>query len=138
MINQLYCTGMKTEWATVQGSNLYVGTHGIEKTYPNKSISYVSMWVKKISQNGQVESVNWQNNYMKIQMALGITSPGYVIHEACTWSEIHKMWFMMPRKVSAEAFDADKDEHKGSNVLLIIPPNFDNIKLSMQHTQKLV
>ncbi|VDO72429.1 unnamed protein product [Heligmosomoides polygyrus] len=84
-------SGMKAEWMTLKDDQLYVGGHGM--AYRNKKeeiFSTDAMWIKIISHDGVVKSVDWTDVYDKIAQAAGATSPGYLTHEAVQWSEIHK------------------------------------------------
>lgn len=126
------CTGMKLEWATVKDSKLYVGTHGIEMLSSNGGtvIDRTLMWVSKIDKNGVIEHLNWQQNFVKLWEAVGVKLPGYVIHEACVWSDVHRRWFFLPRKLSKDKYDEHTDStQKGSNVLLSAKSDFEDIKV---------
>ncbi|XP_015377498.1 PREDICTED: apyrase-like, partial [Diuraphis noxia] len=118
---------MKNEWATVKDSKLYVGSHGRELVN-GQDIDYSYMWVKTIDKLGNVEHLNWKDNFIKIRKAVNIEYPGYMAHEAVEWSDIHKRWFFLPRKISEEQFDDSADEQKGTNVLLSATSDFEDIK----------
>jgi soluble calcium-activated nucleotidase 1 len=121
---------MKNEWATVKDSKLYVGSHGKEMPDRNGQLSeksYASMWVKTIDQYGSVKHLNWTENFVKVRAAVGIQYPGYMTHEACVWSDVHGRWFFLPRKASAEQYEYKADENKGTNVLLMATPDFNDV-----------
>jgi len=56
-------------------------------------------------------------------------STGYITHEAVSWSDSHKQWIFLPRKVSKEAFNEEEDVTKGSNVMILADENFDSIQV---------
>nr|XP_040573816.1 soluble calcium-activated nucleotidase 1-like [Lepeophtheirus salmonis] len=74
-----------------------------------------------------VQHISWVNQFEAIRKATGIKDRGYITHEAVNWSPIHKKWFFLPRKASTEEFDEDKDELKGTN--LLIKMNGDDIEV---------
>merc|ERR1719272_2253492 len=41
-----------------------------------------------------------------------------MIHEGARWSDVHKKWFFLPRKLSREAYDEVKDAAKSVNLML--------------------
>lgn len=122
---------MKNEWATVKDAKLYVGSHGQERVKPNglETFSLVNMWVKVIDRDGAVKHLNWTDNYIRVRAAFGIHFPGYMTHESCVWSDVHRLWFFLPRKASVEPFDDRTDERKATNVLLTATPGFEQVKV---------
>lgn len=52
-----------------------------------------------------------------------------MIHESCQWSDIHKKWFFLPRKVSFEKYDEKLDEYKGSNYLISTDEAFETFEV---------
>ena len=44
-------------------------------------------------------------------------SKRYLIHEAVRWNAALQSWFFLPRRVSTEAYDDEKDEERGSNMV---------------------
>uniref|UniRef100_A0A0K8SGY6 Apyrase n=2 Tax=Lygus hesperus TaxID=30085 RepID=A0A0K8SGY6_LYGHE len=122
--------GFKSEWATVKGEHLYVGGLGKEWTTPTgEFVNNCPMYVKKISPKGEVESLNWVDNYKALRSHLGIEFPGYMLHESAVWSDIHRRWFFFPRRMSHESYNEEKDEHQGTNVFISCDENFKNIKV---------
>lgn len=73
--------------------------------------------------------MNWIDKYEAIRKALGVPYPGYVIHEAMEWSDYHKKWIILPRRVSAESYDDEKDVYRGSNIYLIANEDFSQIQV---------
>ncbi|CAJ0559652.1 unnamed protein product, partial [Mesorhabditis spiculigera] len=60
-----------------------------------------------------------------------IDYPGYVIHEAVLWSEVHKRWFFLPRQVSrAPVMKNSFDNMQGSNLLLTTSDCFCDITIT--------
>lgn len=83
--------GFKAEWMTVKNQQLYVGGLGKEwTTTEGVFVNYNPMYVKVIGVDGEVEHVDWVNNYKKVRGVLGIDFPGYMIHESGQWSHVHK------------------------------------------------
>ncbi|KAL9657985.1 hypothetical protein ABK040_016635 [Willaertia magna] len=124
--------GFKCEWATVKDNKLYIGSIGKEWTTPDgKILSHDPMYVKTIDQYGNVEHLNWISNYKKMLRAVGISesSLGYMVHEAAEWSDFHKRWFFLPRRVSFESYDEKLDEQRGSNVVISASEDFSNVEV---------
>lgn len=123
--------GFKNEWATVKGSKLYVGTHGQEFVVNQKPVNWDRMWVKTINRDGVVKHLNWTDNYIKLRAAFGIHFPGYMTHESCVWSNVHKRWFFLPRKASVDSYDSQEDYRKATNILLSATSNFEPSKIKV-------
>src|SRR5699024_9175785 len=112
--------GFKSEWATLKGDELIVGSHG--KSRPEE-------WVKFLDHDYRIRSRNWHTPYRRIRDALGIGENGYVIHEAAEWHPGHARWYFFPRKISHEPFDMAKDEReKGGNTLISSDETFNDIR----------
>lgn len=112
--------GMKIEWATVKKDTTWFGSFGKEFTAPDGSIVHENnFWVATIDANGDIKRYQWKSVYDKIRMLLGASWPGYVIHEAVTWSSIHNLWVFLPRRVSSEPYNDVKDEKRGSNKMIL-------------------
>ncbi|CAJ0559641.1 unnamed protein product, partial [Mesorhabditis spiculigera] len=122
----------KTEWMTVKGNAIYAGSHGTEWLNDDGSIkNYNRMFIKKITTYGNVFHLNWTENYQKLRSKLEIDYPGYVIHEAVLWSEVHKRWFFLPRQVSrAPVMKNSFDNMQGSNLLLTTSDCFCDITIT--------
>lgn len=114
--------GFKSEWATVQGNQLVVGSHGKVRE---------EEWIKRLDRHYGVESVDWHEPYRRIREALGVDTPeGYVVHEAGEWHPLRERWLFFPRKVSREAFDPVRDEREcGAHRLLIADADFEDIQV---------
>lgn len=112
--------GFKSEWATVKGDNLIVGSHGKK---PQEE------WIKVLDRNYGLHSVDWRKNYQCIRDALAVGPNGYVIHEAAEWHPYRREWLFFPRKISTEPFDEPVDEReRGANTLIIANEDFSNIR----------
>ena len=84
--------GFKAEWSTVQGDKLVVGGLGKEwTTQTGEILNHDPMWVKEISCDGGVKHVNWRDHYTAVRESVGITWPGYMIHEAVCWSSVRQV-----------------------------------------------
>lgn len=113
--------GFKSEWATLWGDRLVVGSHGKR---PEEE------WVKVVSRDYGVQSIDWQDRYAMIREALGVGEHGYVIHEAAEWHPYRRQWLFFPRKVSSEPFDECIDgRERGSNKLVIASEDFSDIQV---------
>lgn len=123
--------GFKSEWATVKDNLLYVGSMGKEWTTSDGIFNHHDpMWVKVISPRGEVQSLNWIDNYKKLRQAIGIEFPGYMIHESGEWSNVLKKWIFLPRRCSKEQYNETKDEVMSCNVLLTADDDFSNVKVT--------
>lgn len=87
------------------------------------------MWVKVINKFGHVTHVNWTDNYTAIRKAANVHFPGYMIHESCAWSQIHRRWFFLPRRSSQKQYNDNDDEYMATNMLISANDNFDDIKV---------
>ncbi|KHJ89468.1 Apyrase [Oesophagostomum dentatum] len=115
----------KGEWLTVKDGYLYCG--GVGKEWTTKIGEYINdtpMFVKRITADGAVFVENWIQRYIDLRAAIDIHFPGYVIHEAVQWSDVHKKWFFLPRHLSKLAYN---DETVGANVLLTASDDFKAI-----------
>ncbi|CAG7721507.1 unnamed protein product, partial [Allacma fusca] len=110
----------KCEWATEKDGNLWIGSHGT-----SEDLSYV----KEISPSGVVTHHDWRDHYRKMAKAVGVTPPGYVVHEAAGWCDSDKKWIFIPRKISFEGFVYEKDFYKASNKIILANENFSDIQL---------
>ncbi|CAG7728026.1 unnamed protein product [Allacma fusca] len=110
----------KCEWATEKDGNLWIGSHGTAH-----DLSYV----KEITPSGVVTHHDWRDSYRKMAEAAGVTPPGYIVHEAAGWCNIHKKWVFIPRKISSEGFIYTKDYYKASNKIIIANEDFSDIML---------
>ena len=122
--------GQKTERATVKDGKMYVGSFGKEYTNPDGSIKNTNnMWVSVIDSNGHVEHEDWTDRFNKLRDAVGCPYPGYMIHEAISWSPHRKQWVVLPRRVSKKPYDENEDERRGSNTVILASENFSEIEV---------
>ena len=69
--------GFKCEWMTVKDQHLYVGGLGKEwTTQDGEVLNHNPMYVKRISVKGEIEHINWYDNYLKLRSRAGIEYPG--------------------------------------------------------------
>lgn len=123
--------GFKCEWATVKKQLLYVGGLGKEWTSSTgKLINFNPQWVKIVTPLGQVEHKDWRQNYLSLRKTAEIEFPGYMIHEASVWSDVHQQWFFLPRRASPNIYNDKEDEKKGTNLLLRANEDFSQTTLS--------
>ncbi|WKY16984.1 hypothetical protein Q1695_001529 [Nippostrongylus brasiliensis] len=122
-------TPFKGEWLTEKDGFLYCGGHGRESTTAiGEFVNDNPMYVKQISKDGVVRHQNWAHNYITLRAAIHIRFPGYVIHEAVQWSDVHKRWFFLPRHLSKLAYNKDTVDDTGANVLLSANENFTDVQ----------
>ena len=122
--------GMKWEWATVKDGELYIGSMGKEYTNSDGSVANTNnLWIAVINQGGEIRRLDWVRQYSHVRRLLGAEAPGYVIHEAVLWSDHLRRWVFLPRRVSTEMYDEDKDEHRGSNKLVLVDERFADGKV---------
>ncbi|PPK51650.1 hypothetical protein [Marinobacter persicus] len=112
--------GFKSEWATLKGDEMIVGSHGKNAK---------EEWIKVLSRNYGLESINWHNHYQRIRDALNVGDQGYVTHEAAEWHPYRNCWLFFPRKISQTPFEEAIDEkERGGNTLIIANADFTDIK----------
>uniref|UniRef100_A0A8D0GWW2 Soluble calcium-activated nucleotidase 1 n=1 Tax=Sphenodon punctatus TaxID=8508 RepID=A0A8D0GWW2_SPHPU len=129
--------GFKAEWLAVKDERLYVGGLGKEwTTATGQVLNQNPEWVKVVGYKGDVAHENWVANYDALREAAGIKPPGYLIHESASWSETLQRWFFLPRRASHGRYDEQKDEHRGTNLLLCSAPDFTEVKA--RHVGELV
>ncbi|CAJ0590934.1 unnamed protein product [Cylicocyclus nassatus] len=117
--------GMKIEWLTLKDSILYAGGHGLEYRDDDGNIENEdNMWIKTITERGEVQHIDWRNEFTKVRNFAGYPAPGYLTHEAVQWSETHQKWFFLPRKASKTIYDEEADETKGANIMITADPTF--------------
>jgi soluble calcium-activated nucleotidase 1 len=117
---------LKCEWSTQIGGKLLIGSTGKERTDDDGNVVHQGeMWVKVLDENWNVTNIDWVDNYNVLRKAAKCEpGTGYAIHESARWSEIHKKWFFLPRKLSREPYDEVKDEKKCCNLMLAVDPSF--------------
>eukprot|EP01127_Copromyxa_protea_P012031 TRINITY_DN3098_c0_g1_i1.p1 TRINITY_DN3098_c0_g1~~TRINITY_DN3098_c0_g1_i1.p1 ORF type:complete len:339 (-),score=52.59 TRINITY_DN3098_c0_g1_i1:17-1009(-) len=127
---------MKIEWATVKDNKMYIGSTGKEWV-ENGEIKHHNMeWIKIIDSQGNVQNVNWMDNYDKLRKFVNATYPGYLWHEAITWNPNTQSWIILPRKHSVStAYDPTADELLSTNILIIADQDFQELQL--KHVAKL-
>ena len=122
--------GFKAEWSTVVGERLVVGSQGTE--WRSKSGGDVMhrdrMWVKMISSEGAVTHHNWTDSFLAVSEAAGISSPGYLVHEAVCWSDLRREWTFLPRRMSHSGYDPLTEESLGANIMVIADENFTTLR----------
>lgn len=120
--------GFKCEWMTVKDDVLYAGSLGKEYVRNGKIASHENTWVKMIDRVGGLHHVDWKVVYDRMRAATDTEYPGYIVHEAVGWSEQLRKWVFLPRRMSKEAYDEQKDERMGSNVAFLMDEDFSNLK----------
>lgn len=122
--------GMKWEWSTIKGGELYMGSMGKPYTRADGSIVNThNLWIAIINGRGELRRENWADKYKVVQNALHANDPGYLIIEAVNWSDHLNKWVFLPRRISSEAYDENKDEHMGGNRLVLVDPDFSRTQV---------
>lgn len=128
--NGIDTKGFKGEWMTVKDGALYVGGLGKEwTTKDGQFVNYHPLFVKSISPNGVIAHHNWTENYLKIRSKAGVHFPGYMIHEAVSWSPVKRRWYFLPRRMSTLKYNDVDDERHGTNVMISCDADFNDIAL---------
>ncbi|MDP2434938.1 MAG: hypothetical protein Q8P67_04290 [archaeon] len=123
--------GFKSEWATVKGKRLYVGSTGKEWTNAKGEVENLHpLWVKQLSPSGSVAHLNWTPVYDQLRAMLRAEWPGYVLHEAVVWNNLERRWYFFPRRVSREMYDEVTDELRGANAVVSCDELFRDFRLS--------
>ncbi|VDK44172.1 unnamed protein product [Anisakis simplex] len=106
--------GFKGEWLTVKDGELWAGGLGKEwTTTEGVFVGINPMWVKRVTVDGCVHHINWEQPYKRLRESVGIHYPGYMIHESAQWSKVHHKWFFMPRRASQQKYTEAEDENRG-------------------------
>jgi len=124
--------GFKSEWATLKGNQLLVGSHGkVDLDEAGHPKAGNQEWVKVIDSDYRIQSVNWHHFYQAMREAVGIDArQGYLTHEAAEWHPYKQRWYFFPRKVSFEPFDEAIDERdRGGNTLIVADESFQEIQV---------
>jgi soluble calcium-activated nucleotidase 1 len=117
--------GMKWEWATVKDDELIMGSMGKEYTRSDGSVlNRNNLWIAGLNSRGELRRTDWTQQYDVVRKALNARSPGYLIIEAVNWSPILKKWVFLPRRISSEMYDENKDERMGGNRLVLVDERF--------------
>ena len=107
----------KCEWAAVRHGLLYVGGVGMEWAGEGSAHDR-PQWVMTLDGGGQPAHYNWTASYEALRDAAGCSRPGYLWHEAAVWHDATERWLFMPRRASAEAWEEEADETRGTNLML--------------------
>lgn len=121
--------GFKCEWATVKDDHIYVGSNGLENYGDSGEVeNHNNFFVKKVAKTGEVFHENWISIYEKIRSTLGMSFPGFIIHEAVMWSPINQKWIFLPRKCSAQSYVNATVDYIGCNKMIIANEDFSTIE----------
>jgi soluble calcium-activated nucleotidase 1 len=117
--------GMKWEWATVKDDELIMGSTGKEYTRPDGSVvNRNNLWIAGLNSRGELRRTDWTQRYDVVRKALNARLPGYLVIEAVNWSPILKKWVFLPRRISSEMYNENKDERMGGNKLVLVDEHF--------------
>jgi len=128
--------GQKTEWATVKDGMLFVGSFGKPYTMNGEITSTNNLWISIIHPSGLIEHKDWTKIYERMQKDTDSIYPGYMIHEAIHFDEINRLWYVLPRRVSRNAYDEKEDERMGSNLVLIYSEDFSVLEHKFEVGEK--
>jgi soluble calcium-activated nucleotidase 1 len=121
----------KGEWATVKDGLLWLGSTGKEWTTLSGAVAHRNPeWVKSIDRNGRIENFDWGPIYQSMRTATNTSFPGYLWHEAVHFDQLHRRWIFLPRKESREMYHPDRDERKGTNLLITTAEDFSDMQIS--------
>ncbi|GBG26302.1 Soluble calcium-activated nucleotidase 1 [Hondaea fermentalgiana] len=125
--------GQKTEWATVKDGKLIVGSFGKPYTQNGVITTRNNLWISIIHPSGAIEHEDWTVNYERMQQDTDSVYPGYMVHEAIHFDQLNRLWYVLPRRVSHDAYDEKRDEVMGSNLMLVYDEHFGKLvkKLSI-------
>jgi soluble calcium-activated nucleotidase 1 len=92
---------LKLEWTTQKGTQLVIGSTGRSHVNEDGSVNEDESWVAVLQDDMMgIQYINAQEHYRVLGGVLGCTALGsFASHEGCRWSQIHSMWFFMPRKI---------------------------------------
>lgn len=118
---------LKCEWSCQKGGKLYVGSTGKERTDDDGKIVHEGeMWVKVLDESLSIEHFDWRGTYNGLRdAAICKQGAGYIIHESARWSDVHDLWFFLPRKSSRQPYDEIKDTQKCVNLMMAAPDGLD-------------
>jgi len=117
--------GFKAEWCTVKDDRLYIG--GMGKEWTDGKGAYLHdgpQWVKYLDLDSHLHHESWVSNYESLRTFSDTTYPGYLLHEAVTFNPYTREWLFMPRRVSKEIYDEEKDEFRCSNIGFVVSEDF--------------
>ncbi|MCX6131234.1 MAG: hypothetical protein NTX25_19515, partial [Proteobacteria bacterium] len=125
--------GFKAEWAAIQNGDLYFGGHGREFTDgkdPPKIMTRDNLWIKRISKRDhRIAHIDWTEPFETLRSAAGLSFPGYLEHEAATFSEKKQEWLFLPRRYSKQAYDEEKNELRAWNQGIMMKTNLSSAEL---------
>lgn len=125
--------GQKNEWATVKDGAMYIGSIGKEWTTPQGEIvNFNNQWIKRIDAEGRVTHLNWHGVYEAMRKATNTSLPGYLVHEAACFNPMDRKWYFMPRRESTEVYDEEKDEERGSNLIIVMDEDLKGVVETMR------
>ena len=118
---------LKCEWSTQKGGKMLIGSTGKERTDDDGNVVHEGeMWVKSISPDTmEIEHLDWRDMYGGLRAAaICPHGAGYMIHEGARWSDVHKKWFFIPRKLSREPYIEATEGGKCCNLMIACDPDF--------------
>lgn len=122
----------KSEWATVKGNTIWLGSIGFEwYDSDGKVLHRNAEWVKLIDANGGIRNLNWHPVYQAIRSVTNTTMPGYLWHEAVEWEPVQGLWVMLPRFASTESqYRPGVEQNQTSDLLIVADEGFTDIRVT--------
>ena len=115
------CKPLKVEWTTQKNGKLIIGSTGKERTDDDGNVVHEGeMWIKVMEPGSyQISHIDARHHYRSLRDAA--QGARYMIHESGRWSDYHKRWFFLPRKMSREPYDEIIDRSKCVNLMFTLP-----------------
>jgi len=111
----------KSEWSTLQGGSIVVGSIGKEWVTDGKVLHYYPQSVQLIDPaTGNIRIKSFRGIYEAMREESNHTYPGYLIHESGHFHKATNEWWFLPRKASREGYDETVDELKGTNLFYTV------------------
>jgi soluble calcium-activated nucleotidase 1 len=122
----------KSEWATIKGDTIWLGSIGFEWYGRNGEVVHRNAeWVKLIDANGGIRNLNWHPVYQTIRSTTNTTLPGYLWHEAVEWEPMQRLWIMLPRFGSTTSnYIPGVEQANTVNLLIVANEAFTDIRVT--------
>lgn len=88
----------------------------------------IILQLKKVSKGGHVEHLDWNLKFNALENHLGISPPGYVMHESVLWSEKNQKWYFLPRQISHENYTAERHPYANANLMITADGGFSHFR----------
>eukprot|EP00697_Spironema_sp_BW2_P006652 gnl/Spiro4/20756_TR10111_c0_g1_i1.p1 gnl/Spiro4/20756_TR10111_c0_g1~~gnl/Spiro4/20756_TR10111_c0_g1_i1.p1 ORF type:complete len:378 (-),score=94.06 gnl/Spiro4/20756_TR10111_c0_g1_i1:117-1193(-) len=119
--------GFKGEWMTLKDGHMYIGGMGKEWVQGGKAAHRNPEYVKLLNKDLVVTSLDWGPYYQRIRKYANASWPGYIIHEAVCFNQWDRHWYFLPRRISTEMYDEEKDELMASNMVFVLNEDMSSL-----------